>query len=162
MVKPELSSAVRGLTSEQEAKALYTSGRSVIQQALREELKSTLGPRGIVVEDVLLKAVILPQQLTHSIELKAQAEQESNRMEFVLTKEQKEAERKTIMAKGIADFQRIVSQDLSPLLLQWKGIEATEKLAESKNSKVVIMGNGEKSLPVILSAAGGESAQSTV
>ena len=76
-------------------------------------------------------------------------------MEFVLQKEQQEAERKKIEAQGIADFQKIVSDGISPNLLKWKGIEATEKLARSDNTKVVIMGNSKDSLPVIL---GGESA----
>ena len=152
IVRPELASSVRGLTSEAEAKALYTSGRSQIQRRLKDELVSLLGPRGIEIEDVLLKAVTLPAQLKHSIELKAQAEQESARMQFVLSKERQEAERKAIEARGVAEFQRIVSEGISPQLLQWKGIEATEKLSESTNSKVVIMGNTKESLPVLLSA----------
>merc|ERR1719399_2478908 len=153
LVQPELSSAVRGLTSEAVAKALYTSGRLEMQKKLKSELTSALHPRGIVVEDVLLKAVRLPELLTHAIELKAQAEQESARMEFVLAKETQEAERKSVEARGIAAFQRIVSEGISPALLQWKGIEATEKLASSSNSKMVIMGNGKDSLPVLLGAS---------
>eukprot|EP00286_Rhodomonas_abbreviata_P024636 CAMPEP_0181296946 /NCGR_PEP_ID=MMETSP1101-20121128/4972_1 /TAXON_ID=46948 /ORGANISM="Rhodomonas abbreviata, Strain Caron Lab Isolate" /LENGTH=344 /DNA_ID=CAMNT_0023401839 /DNA_START=50 /DNA_END=1084 /DNA_ORIENTATION=+ len=152
IVKPELSSAVRSLTSESEAKALYTEGRTTMQQKLKDDLTKALAPRGIIVEDVLLKAVTLPQQLINSIELKAQAEQESARMEFVLTKELQEAERKKIEAKGIADFQKIVSEGISPDLLKWKGVEATEKLANSPNSKIVIVGNSKDSLPVMLSA----------
>ncbi len=74
-------------------------------------------------------------------------------MQFVLMKETQEAERKRIEAKGIADFQRIITQGLSKNLLLWKGIEATEKLAESSNSKVVVIGSGESGLPLIL---GGE------
>ena len=74
----------------------------------------------------------------------------AQRMEFVLQKEQQEAERKKIEAQGIADFQKIVSDGISPNLLKWKGIEATEKLAKSPNSKIVIMGNSKDSLPVIL------------
>merc|ERR1719482_292700 len=119
---------------------------------------TVLAPRGLIVEDVLLKAVRLPSLLTHAIELKAQAEQDSARMEFVLTKERQEAERKSVEAKGIAAFQRIVSEGISPALLQWKGIEATEKLAGSTNSKMVIMGNGKDSLPVLLGATGDASA----
>jgi len=152
LVQPELSSAVRGLTSESDAKALYTSGRLEMQKRLKAELVSALSPRGVIVEEVLLKAVRLPDLLTHAIELKAQAEQDSARMEFVLTKERQEAERKSVEAKGIASFQRIVSEGISPALLQWKGIEATEKLAASTNSKMVIMGNGKDSLPVLLGA----------
>merc|ERR1711998_619952 len=108
------------------------------------------GRRGIIVEDVLLKAVKLPDAVSRAIELKAQAEQDAQRMEFVLQKEQQEAERKKIEAQGIADFQKIVSDDISPNLLKLKGIEATEKLAKSPNSKIVIMGNSKDSLPVIL------------
>jgi prohibitin 1 len=150
LVEPEASSAVRGLTSESEAKALYTSGRGEIQNSLKQELITSLGPRGILIEDVLLKAVKLPEDLSKSIEQKARAEQESARMEFVLAKEEQEAERKAIEAKGIAAFQRIVTDGISPNLLKWKGIEATEKLAESPNAKIVIMGNGKDYLPVIL------------
>lgn len=150
VVTPEASSAIRGLTSESEAKALYTSGRSEIQNNLKEELTKRLGPRGIVVEDVLLKNVILPKELSNSIQEKAKAEQESQRMEFVLKKERQEAERKAVEAEGIAEFQNIVSKGITPSLLQWKGIEATERLAASPNAKVVIVGNSKDSLPVIL------------
>lgn len=151
-IKSELASAVRGLTSEKSAKALYTAGRRELQTKLFDELHDKFSPRGIILEDVLLKAIKLPTQLTSAIEVKAQAEQESARMEFVLTKEKQEAERKQIEAEGIAGFQKIVSEGISEQLLAWKGIEATEKLAESSNSKVVIMGNGKNDLPVILSA----------
>eukprot|EP00747_Dinoflagellata_sp_TGD_P167457 gnl/TRDRNA2_/TRDRNA2_191901_c0_seq1.p1 gnl/TRDRNA2_/TRDRNA2_191901_c0~~gnl/TRDRNA2_/TRDRNA2_191901_c0_seq1.p1 ORF type:complete len:403 (-),score=70.40 gnl/TRDRNA2_/TRDRNA2_191901_c0_seq1:54-1262(-) len=152
IIQPEVRSVVRGLTSEADAKALYTSGRNEIQRKIKEELSERLGRRGIVVEDVLLKAVKLPKQLTSAIEMKAQAEQEAQRMEFILQKERQEAERKQIEAEGIAKFQKIVSNGISPELLKWKGIEATEKLAESSNAKVVIMGNGKNSLPVLMNS----------
>lgn len=92
----------------------------------------------------------LPVQLTEAIEQKQKADQESRRMEFILTKEKQEADRKRIEAKGIADFQTIVAAGISEQLLRWKGIEATEKLAGSSNSKVVIIGAGNDGLPVIL------------
>ena len=155
LLLPELQSAVRGLTSEVSAKALYTAGRSVIREKLMVELSEKLGPRGVVIEDVLLKGIKLPTLLTDAIETKAKAEQESARMEFVLSKERQEADRKRIEAEGVASFQKIVSEGISPALLQWKGIEATEKLAESPNAKIVMVGNTESSLPVILSAASG-------
>jgi regulator of protease activity HflC (stomatin/prohibitin superfamily) len=151
IIIPEVSSAVRGLTSESDAKALYSGGgRTLIQNSLKEDLSGRLGERGIIIEDVLLKNLKLPTQLTESIEAKAKAEQESSRMEFVLAKERQEAERKAVEAQGIAEFQRIVSEGISPNLLQWKGIEATEKLAQSPNAKVVIIGNGKDGLPIIL------------
>ena len=101
-----------------------------------------------------LRTITLPQRLVQAIEDKMRQEQEHERMQFVLMKERAEAERKEIEAAGIAQFQKVVSEGISKELLQWKGIEATEKLAESTNSKVVIMGNTKDSLPVIL---GGES-----
>merc|ERR1711988_1384854 len=153
LIIPELQAAVRGLTSEVNAKSLYTSGRTEIRNKLVEELKSKLDPRGIKLEDVLLKGIKLPKQLTDAIELKAQAEQESARMEFVLSKEKQEAERKKVEASGISAFQRIVSEGISSQLLQWKGIEATEKLANSPNAKIVVMGNSKESLPVLLSSS---------
>jgi prohibitin 1 len=150
LVIPEASSSVRGLTSESEAKALYTSGRIELHNRMKDELTEKLGPKGILVEDVLLKNVVLPKDLSDSIQEKARAEQESARMEFVLLKESQEAKRKAIEAEGIAEFQRIVSKGITPSLLQWKGIEATEKFAKSPNTKIVIMGNSKDSLPVIL------------
>ena len=153
----EMQSAVRGLTSEVSAKALYTSGREVIRTKLLEELNEKLSPRGIKMEDVLLKGIILPKLLTDAIELKAQAEQASATMEFKLSKERQEAERKKLEASGIQSFQKIVSEGISPQLLQWKGIEATEKLATSHNAKIVMMGNSKESMPVLLSTAGDES-----
>ena len=124
----------------------------MIQDTHKAELTEKLSSRGIIIEDVLLKDTQLPEQLSKSIELKVQAEQEAARMEFVLQKERQEAERKAIEAKGIADFQRIVSEGISDELLKWKGVEATEKFAESTNTKIVIMGNSGSDLPVILSA----------
>ena len=152
VVEPEAASATRGLTSESAAKDLYTSGRSVIQEALKKELTETLGPRGIIIEDVLLKDITLPTELAQAIEAKVKAEQEAQRMQFVLAKERQESERKAIEAQGIADFQRIVSSGISDELLRWKGVEATERLADSCNTKVIVMGNGANDLPVILSA----------
>jgi prohibitin 1 len=152
LLRPEAASAVRGLTSESVAKALYSSGRTVIQDAVKTELREKLGSRGVIIEDVLLKDIVLPRELSKAIELKVQAEQEAARMEFVLNKEQQEASRKAIEAGGISDFQRIISEGISPELLKWKGIEATEKFASSANTKIIILGNSADGLPVILSA----------
>merc|ERR1712054_386302 len=124
-----------------------------IHNKLVEELKAKLEPRGVTLEDVLLKGIKLPKQLTDAIELKAQAEQESARMEFVLSKEKQEADRKKVEASGISAFQTIVSEGISSQLLMWKGIEATEKLASSTNAKIVVMGNTKDSLPVLLSTS---------
>ena len=153
LLQPEANSAVRCFTSDSEAKDLYTAGRREIQDELKDNLSEKLEPRGIIIEDVLLKDLHLPEMLARSIELKLETEQEAKQMVFVLEKEQQEAHRKAIEAEGIAAFQHIVSEGISSKLLQWKGIEATEMLAKSPNAKLVVMGNGDKGLPVLLSAS---------
>ena len=150
ILMPQFRSVVRGVTARYEAKALYTASREILAGEIMGELEELVGPRGITVEAAALRQIILPPRLTQSIEEKLQAEQESQRMAFVLKKEEQEADRKRIEAKGIADFQTIVSKGISKQLLQWKGIEATEKLAASTNAKVVIIGSGDDGLPVIL------------
>ncbi len=148
-VVPTLRSEVRGATTSYEAKALYTSQRQAIAETIHTALGPIFAERGIRLEQVLLRSVTLPPQLAQSIENKLQAEQESERMRFVLDRERQEAERKKIEAQGISDFQTIVSAGISQNLLRWKGIEATEKLAASANAKVVIVG-GADGLPLIL------------
>ncbi len=150
VVEPNLRSAIRSVTSAHSANALYTGAREEVAIRIQDELVKLLGPRGIIVESVLLRDVQLPTMLKTSIEAKQQAEQEALRMNFVLQKEKQEAERKRIEAQGIADFQRIVAQGISAQLLEWKGIEATERLATSPNAKVVLIGNTRTGLPLIL------------
>jgi regulator of protease activity HflC (stomatin/prohibitin superfamily) len=147
---PQFRSVVRGVTAKYEAQALYTSTREKLAGEIKEELSALVNPRGILIENVPLRQVILPAGLTQAIEEKLKAEQESQRMAFVLQREAQEAERKRIEAKGIADFQEIVSKGISEQLLKWKGIEATEKLANSSNAKIVIVGAGKDGLPIIL------------
>lgn len=150
LLTPQFRSVVRGVTARYEAKALYTASREKLAGEIESELEKLVGPRGITVEQAALRQIKLPPRLTQSIEEKLQAEQESQRMAFILKKEEQEADRKRIEAKGIADFQEIVSKGISEQLLKWKGIEATEKLANSQNTKVVIIGSGEDGLPIIL------------
>jgi len=150
IVEPTLRAAIRAATSAHTANALYTNARELVQQQIQEELIAQLAPRGVIIENVLLRDVQLPAMLKSSIEAKQQAEQDALRMSFILQKEKQEAERKRIEAQGIADFQKIVAQGISPQLLEWKGIEATEKLATSSNSKVVVVGNTKNGLPLIL------------
>jgi len=154
VVAPTLRSAVRNLTAETSVKTLYSAGRKELRDALQQELEAKLKPRGIVLEDILIKSLRLPKQLSDAIEVKLQKEQEAAQMEFVIQREQQEAERKAVEAKGQAEFNRIIQQSLSPEYLRFKGIEATEKLAESKNSKVVVIGSGKDGLPLILGGAG--------
>lgn len=150
ILQPQFRSVSRGVTAGFEAKALYTSERELLATQIQDQLRKIVESRGITVENTPLRQVGLPARLSESIEEKLRAEQESQRMEFVLTKEKQEADRKRIEAQGIADFQRIVAQGISEQLLRWKGIEATEKLANSQNAKVVIVGSGKDGLPLIL------------
>jgi prohibitin 1 len=150
VVEPNLRSAIRAVTAAHSANALYTGAREEVAVKIQEELGRILAPRGVIVESVLLRDVQLPAMLKASIEAKQQAEQDALRMSFILQKEKQEAERKRIEAQGIADFQKIVAQGISTQLLEWKGIEATEKLANSTNTKVVIIGNPKNGLPLVL------------
>ena len=150
ILEPQFRSVTRGVTAGYEAKALYTSEREMLAEMILKDLQKLVGPRGIMVEATPLRRVGLPTGLTQAIEEKLRAEQESQRMQFVLLKEKQEAERKGIEAQGISDFQNIVTKGISDPLLRWKGIEATEKLAASPNAKIVIIGAGKDGLPLIL------------
>lgn len=147
---PQFRSISRAVTASFQASALYSTERDQLGMAIQEELAKTVAPRGVMIETTPLRNVALPVQLTEAIEQKQKADQESQRMEFILTKEKQEADRKRIEAKGIADFQTIVAAGISEQLLRWKGIEATEKLASSPNTKVIIVGAGKDGLPIIL------------
>jgi prohibitin 1 len=150
LIEPNLRAAIREATASHSANALYTGEREMVAKQVYEQLVAKLGGRGVTVESVLLRDIQLPQTLKASIETKQQAEQEALAMNFRLQKEKQEAERKRIEAAGIRDFQQIVAQGISPALLEWKGIEATENLAKSGNAKVVVIGNSKNGLPLIL------------
>jgi len=150
IVEPSLRAAIREATASHSANALYTGEREKVAQQIYSQLAVDMAKRGIAVENVLLRDVQLPATVKASIELKQQAEQESLAMSFRLQKEKQEAERKRIEAAGVRDFQQIVSQGISPALLEWKGIEATESLARSQNTKIVVVGNSKNGLPLIL------------
>lgn len=147
---PQARSAIREITASYDAKALYSSEREQIARETFELTQKMMGGRGVIVESVLLRKIGLPAIVANAIQEKLKREQESEQMKFVLTRESQEAERKRIEAQGIADFQKIVAQGISAQLLEWKGIEATEKLALSPNAKVVVVGNPRNGLPIIL------------
>jgi len=150
LVEPMLRAAIREATASHTANALYTGEREMVAKQILDQLTTQLNQRGITVENVLLRDIQLPATLKASIEAKQQAEQEALAMNFRLQKETQEAQRKRIEAQGVRDFQQIVAQGISPQLLQWKGIEATEILAKSANTKVVVIGNSKNGLPLIL------------
>jgi prohibitin 1 len=150
VVEPTLRSAIREATASHTANALYTGEREMVAKQILDQITTELNQRGITVENVLLRDIQLPATLKAAIEAKQQAEQESLAMNFRLQKETQEAQRKRIEAAGVRDFQQIVAQGITPSLLEWKGIEATENLAKSPNSKVVVIGNNKNGLPLIL------------
>jgi prohibitin 1 len=147
---PQFRAICRTVTASFQASALYSTERERLGSMIQEEVAKSVAPRGVTIETTPIRNVVLPSQLTEAIETKQRADQESQRMEFILTKEKQEADRKRIEAKGIADFQAIVAAGISDQLLRWKGIEATEKLASSPNTKVIIVGAGKDGLPIIL------------
>jgi len=138
VVEPTLRSAIREATASHTANALYTGEREMVGKQIYDQVSAQLNQRGLTVENVLLRDIQLPATLKSAIEAKQQAEQESLAMNFRLQKETQEAQRKRIEAAGVRDFQQIVAQGITPSLLEWKGIEATENLAKSPNSKVVV------------------------
>ena len=151
IVEPQFRSAIREITASYEAKALYSAERDKIAQEIFDLFRRIAGERGIIVQQVLLRKIGLPPVVANAIQEKLRREQEAEQMKFVLQKESQEAERTRIEAQGIADFQKSVAQGISSQLLEWKGIEATEKLAASPNTKIVVIGNTKTGLPIILS-----------
>jgi regulator of protease activity HflC (stomatin/prohibitin superfamily) len=128
IIRPGIRSNIRGVIAQYEAKAIYSEKREEAAQKIRDELKAKLEPRGIVIEDVLLRHVQLPPKLAESIQVKLSAEQEAQRMEFVLEKETKEAERKRIEAKGQRDAQKIINESLTDRYLQYLYIQSLKDL----------------------------------
>ena len=151
IVTPNLRSVMRAVTAAHTASALYSEARESVAHQMLAEMRKAIEPRGIVIENVLLRDIKLPATLKAAIEAKQQAEQDAQRMSFVLQKEKQEAERKRIEAQGISDFQRIVMAGISQPLLEWKGIEATMEIAKSPNAKIVVIGNPKNGLPIIFS-----------
>jgi regulator of protease activity HflC (stomatin/prohibitin superfamily) len=161
IIRPASRTAVREAIAGFTAQEAYSTKREALPQKmhelLTERMRSLLeqredfrGATGFIVDQVMLRKIQLPDKVKNAIEAKLEAAQQAEQMQFVLDKERQEAERKRIEAKGVSDFQTIVSQSINTNLLQWKGIEATEALSKSQNAKIVIIGSGKNGLPVIL------------
>lgn len=146
---PQIRSIIRSATATYQFNTLYTSDREKLAQQLRDNLNKTLSDRGIIIEEAPLRSVQLPDSIAQSVQERLKAEQESQRMKFVLDKERQEADRKRIEAQGNADAQKILSQGLTDQTLKFKQIEAMQELAKSQNSKVIVM-NGNQNAPVML------------
>ncbi|MCL1474130.1 prohibitin family protein [Argonema antarcticum] len=150
IVVARFRSIVREITANYPAEAIYSRKRLEIANQIRQRLSKQLTPLGFIVEEALLRELQIPEKIQSAIQEKLQAEQESQRMTFVLKKERQEADRKRIEAKGISDSQKIISQGLNDKILQLRSIEATEKLASSSNSKVIMLGAGKGGMPMLL------------
>jgi regulator of protease activity HflC (stomatin/prohibitin superfamily) len=152
LLVPNFRSAIRAVTAAHLASTLYSDAREAVARQILTDLQTQVQPRGVLIENVLLRDLQLPDTLKQAIEAKQQAQQEAQRMEFVLQRERQEAERKRVEAQGIKDFQNVVTEGISDKLLEWKGIEATIELARSQNAKVVVVGNTKTGLPLIFAA----------
>ena len=150
IILPTIRSAARSVVGRYTPEQLYSSKRDAIQQEIFEETKKIVDDQYIILDEVLVRDVTLPPTIKEAIERKLKQEQESLEYEFRLVTAEKEAERQIIEAQGKADANRILSASLTDKILKDKGIEATTKLAESPNSKVVVIGSGEDGMPLIL------------
>lgn len=150
IVRPLTRTRIRDNAVYYEAIALYSTKRDEFQQRIFKSIETDFKSRGLLLEQLLVRNITLPQSVKTTIEQKINAEQEAQKMQFILQKEKQEAERKRVEAQGIADYQRIISDGLTEKQLQYESIKAQLELSKSQNSKVIIMGRGNT--PVILDA----------
>lgn len=149
IVRPVTRTRIRDNAVYYDAVALYSTKRNEFQQRIFKSIEDDFKKRGLVLEQLLIRNINLPVSVKASIESKINAEQDAQKMTFVLQKEKQEAERKRVEAQGIADYQRIISTGLTDKQLQYEQIKAQKEIATSSNAKIIFMGKG--SAPVILS-----------
>jgi regulator of protease activity HflC (stomatin/prohibitin superfamily) len=149
IVRPVSRTAIRDNAVSYEAVALYSTKRQEFQDRIFNTINSSFSKRGLVLEQLLVRNITLPESVKKTIESKINAEQDAQKMIFVLQKEKQEAERKRVEAQGIADYQKILSTGLSDKQLQYESIKAQRDLALSPNAKVIIMGSN-KATPVLI------------
>lgn len=147
-VRPITRTRIRDNAVYYDAVALYSTRRDEFQQRIFTNIEKDFKVRGLVLENLLVRNITLPGSVKAAIEQKINAEQEAQKMQFVLQKEQQEAQRKRVEAQGIADYQRIISESLSDKQLQYERIKAQLELAKSPNSKVIVLAGGNT--PLIL------------
>lgn len=150
VVIPALRSSARSVIGRYTPEQIYSTKRDVIQDEIYEETINILDEKYVDLDRVLIRSIILPPTIKSAIESKLKQEQESLEYEFKLQKAQKEAERQRIDAEGKANANRILNASLTDKILQEKGISATLKLAESPNTKIVVIGSPKDGLPIIL------------
>ncbi len=150
LVVPEVRSSVRKVMGRYTAEEIYSTKRNEVEEAIIHETGLILKTNNLDMRALLIRSINLPPDIKKAIENKLTREQESLAMTFVLEKERQEADRKQIEAEGIANYNREISASLTDRILTLRGIEATQKLVESPNSKVIVVGSGENGLPLIL------------
>lgn len=150
LVKPEVRSSVRKIIGRYKPEELYSTKRDEVQQLIQKDLAESLAKNYIELRATLIRDIALPDKVTAAIEDKLEAEQQAKKYEYTLEKERKEAERRVIEAQAKADANRILNASLTDKILKDKGIEATLKLSNSENTKVIVVGGGGDGLPLIL------------
>src|SRR5690554_7370477 len=150
VIQPAIRSAARSVVGRYTPEQLYSSKRDAIQEEIYEETKKILDKQYVQLNEILVRDVTLPPTIKDAIERKLRQEQESLEYEFRLEKAEKEAERQRIEAEGKARANSILSASLTDKILQEKGIQATVELSKSPNSKVIVIGSGDKGMPLIL------------
>lgn len=148
IVRPLARTRIRDNAVYYDAVSLYSIKRDEFQRRIYESIAGEFQKRGLVLEQLLIRNITLPQAVKTSIEQKMSAEQDAQKMQYVLQKEQQEAQRKRVEAQGIADYQHIISESLTDKQLQYESIKAQLEIAKSANTKVIIIGKG--SAPVLL------------
>ena len=150
IVRPLTRTRIRDNAVYYDAIALYSTKRDEFQQRIFKNIEEDFKKRGLFLENLLVRNITLPASVKTTIEQKINAEQDAQKMQFVLQKEKQEAERKRVEAQGIADYQRIISESLTDRQLQYESIKANLELSKSPNAKIIIMGKGNT--PVILNS----------
>jgi len=149
IVRPITRTKIRDNAVYYDAVSLYSTKRDEFQSRIFKGIEKDFKGRGLVLEQLLVRNITLPQSVKIAIESKINAEQDAQKMQFVLQKEKQEAERKRVEAQGIADYQKIINTGLSDQQLQYEMIKANKEIATSPNAKVIILGNS-KGMPMIL------------
>ncbi len=150
IVRPIARTKIRDNAVYYDAVSLFSSRRDEFQARIYKSIEEEFKKRGLLLENLLVRNITLPTSVKNAIETKINAEQEAQKMQFVLQKERQEADRKRVEAQGIADYQRIISESLTDKQLQYEQIKTMKELAASQNAKIIIMGKG--STPMILDA----------
>ena len=152
LVRPVFRSTVRDVMGRYTAEEIYSTKRAEVENLIQDEASEVLKQPGnnIILKSLKIRSITLPAQIKGAIENKLQQEQEALAYQYRLEREKSEAERKRIEANGEANANKIINSSLTPALLKMRGIEATTKLSESPNSKVIVIGSGKDGLPLIL------------